>query len=80
VNSVPQVGQAEALNGLGELSPRASATSQARAQHTQALAIARDIGVPAEKARALEGIDNSHLHDGHPGRAAEYLRQALAIY
>ena len=74
------LGQAEALNRLGELSSRTSATGQARDQHIQALAIARDLGAPLEEARALEGIGHSHLHDGNPGQAAEYLRQALAIY
>ena len=33
-----------------------------------------------KEARALEGISNSHLHDGNPSYAAEYLRQALAMY
>jgi len=75
-----RLGQAEALNRLGELSLRTSATAQARDQHTQARAIARDIGAAPEEARALEGIGTSHLHDGNLGRAAEYLRQALAIY
>ena len=74
------LGQAEALNRLGELSLRTSATGQARDQHIRALAIARDLGASPEQARALEGIGNSHLHDGNPGQAAEYLRQALAIY
>src|SRR5215813_11382657 len=62
-----RLGEAEALNRLGELSSRTSATSQARAQHTQALAIARALGVPLEEARALEGIGTSHLHDGNRG-------------
>ena len=74
------LGQAEALNRLGELSLRTSATGQARDQHIRALAITRDLGAPPEQARALEGLGNSHLHDGNPGQAAEYLRQALAIY
>jgi len=51
-----RLGQAEALNRLGELSSRTSATGQAREHHTRALAIARDIGVPSEEARALEGL------------------------
>ena len=75
-----RLGQAEALNRLGELALRTSATGQARDQHTQALAIARDIGAAPEEARALEGIGNSHLQDGNPGQAAAHLRQALTIY
>ena len=74
------VSWATPLNRLGELSTRTSATSQARDQHSQALAITRDVGAAPEEARALEGIGNSHLHDGNPRPAAENLRQALAIY
>jgi len=74
------LGQAEALNRLGELSSRTSATGQARKHHTQALAIARDLSAPPAEARALEGIGHSHLYDGNPGEAAARLRQALAIY
>jgi tetratricopeptide (TPR) repeat protein len=75
-----RLGQAEALNRLGELSLRTSATSQARDQHTQALAIARDIRAAAEEARALEGLGQSHLREGNPGQAAAHLQQALTIY
>ena len=53
---------------------------QAREQHAQALAIARDIGVPLEEARALEGLGQAYLHDGNTGEAAAHLRQALSIY
>jgi Flp pilus assembly protein TadD len=74
------LGQAEALNRLGELSLRTSATGQARDQHTWALAIARDISAPPEEARALEGIGNSYLRDGNPGQAVAHLQQALTIY
>jgi hypothetical protein len=42
--------------------------------------MARDLGVPFEEARALEGIGNSHREDGNPGQASVCLRQALAIY
>ena len=60
------LGQAEALNRLGELSLGTSATGQARDRHIRALAIARDLGASPEEARALEGLGNSHLHDGNP--------------
>jgi tetratricopeptide (TPR) repeat protein len=73
------LGQAEALNRLGELSSRTSATARARDYHTQALAIARDIRAVPEEARALEGIGNSHLREGNPAQADAYLRQALTI-
>jgi tetratricopeptide (TPR) repeat protein/transcriptional regulator with XRE-family HTH domain len=73
------LGQAETLNCLGELSSR-TADRQARDHHTQALAIARDLGTPPEQARALEGIGHSHLGDGNPTQAAAPLQDALAIY
>ena len=53
------------LNSLGELSSRTAASQQARDHHSQALAIARDLGAPLEEARALEGIGRCHLQDGH---------------
>jgi tetratricopeptide (TPR) repeat protein len=75
-----RLGQAEALNRLGELATRTADTPQARKHHTQALAIARDLSAAPEEARALEGLGHSHLQDGHPGQAAAHLQQALAIY
>jgi hypothetical protein len=68
------------LNSLGELASRTLATGEARDHHSQALAIARDIGAPLEEARALEGIGRSHLQDSNPDQAATHLQQALAIY
>jgi hypothetical protein len=56
-------GEAAALNGLGELSSRRSVTSQARDYHGQALAIARNPGVPFDEARALEGLYQAVLAD-----------------
>ena len=47
-------GQAEALNRLGEPSLRTSAPGLARDQHTQALAIAHDVGDVLEEAHALK--------------------------
>jgi tetratricopeptide (TPR) repeat protein len=74
------LGQAEALNRLGELSLRTSATGQARDQHTRALAIGRDISAAPEEARALEGIGQAHIHDGNLSEGTACLRQALTIY
>ena len=62
-----RLGQAEALNRLGELATRTTDTRQARTHHTQALAIARDLSAALEEARALVGLGHSHLQDGHPG-------------
>jgi len=53
------LGQAEALNRLGELSLRTSAPGQARDQHTRALAIARDISAAPE-----EATDRGELESG----------------
>jgi Tfp pilus assembly protein PilF len=75
-----RLGQAEALNNLGELLCEAPTSHQACHHHSQALAIAHEIGAPFEEARALEGIGRCHLHDGNPAEGAAYLRQALAIY
>jgi hypothetical protein len=59
---------------------RSSASKSALDHHTQALAIARDISVPLEEARALEGIGRCHFQDGNPGQGGACLRQALTIY
>ena len=60
--------------------PGRAASRQARDHHTQALAIARDLGAPLEEARALEGIGHCHLQDGHASEGTAHLQQALAIY
>jgi len=75
-----RLGQAEALNRLGELATRTAGTAQAHERHAQALAIARDIRAAPEEARALEGLGQAHLQDGNLGQAAAHLRQALTIY
>jgi Tfp pilus assembly protein PilF len=75
-----RLGQAEALNNLGELLCQAQTAQRARDHHSQALAIAHEIGAPLEEARALEGIGRCHLHDGNPGEGAAHLREALTIY
>jgi transcriptional regulator with XRE-family HTH domain len=68
-------GEAKALNGLGEVLNCAARTREARDLHSQALAIARDLGA----ACALEGIGQSLLHEDK-AEAAAHLLQALAIY
>jgi Flp pilus assembly protein TadD len=67
------LGQAEALNRLGELSSQTSATTQARKRHTQALTIAHDLSAVPEEARTLEGLGQAHLQDGNPGQATAHL-------
>lgn len=75
-----RLGEAQALNDLGELLLGSAGAASARAHHEQALEIATSIGASIDQACALEGIGRTHLHDGQPGRAAPPLRQALAIY
>ena len=69
-----------ALNSLGELACRTGHRDQARRRHRAALAIARDIAVPLEEARALEGLGQACLSDGNTDEGLTYLRQALDIY
>ena len=59
---------------LGELAARPS-TPRADEHHTQALAIARDLGAPPEEARALEGLGYCHL--AHLERNADLFRAHL---
>ncbi len=72
-------GEAKALNSLGGLSLATSAAEEARHYHSQALAIAREIGAHGEEADALAGIGLSLLPRS-PAEAAAPLRGALAIY
>ena len=72
--------EAETLNSLGRLASQTAHIRLARSHHSQALAIARDTGLPVEEARALEGLGWAHLHDGNPAEAAAHLKQALTIY
>jgi tetratricopeptide (TPR) repeat protein/transcriptional regulator with XRE-family HTH domain len=73
-------GQAEALNNLAVTLLGPSTADQGRAYGEQALAIAREITVPAEEARALETIGKYQLQAGQPNQAAASLRQAQEIY
>ena len=75
-----RLGEAEALNRLGELATRTAAAEDARRMHAQARTIARDLSAAFEEARALEGLGQSHLHAGSQGEASVHLQQALAIY
>jgi len=75
-----RLGEAEALNNLGELLTQSRDSHRARDCHARALALAREISVPVEEARALEGIGQCHLQDGNLAEGAAQLRQALAIY
>lgn len=75
-----RLGQAEMLNQLGELSSRTSATGQARDRHSRALAMARELAVPFEEARALHGLGQACLLYGNRDEAASHLAHALRTY
>lgn len=51
-----RLGEAEALNAIGELMFTTGAIAESRARHEEALAIATAITSRREQARALEGI------------------------
>jgi len=65
---------------MGELAQASATAADALYWYEQALAIARDVDVPLEAARALEGIGQCQLQNGHPNQAGPNLREALAIY
>jgi tetratricopeptide (TPR) repeat protein len=71
-------GAAEALNGMGELAQASATAADALYWYEQALAVARDVDVPLEAPRALEGIAQCQLQDGRPAQAGPNLREALA--
>ena len=75
-----RVGQTIVLNSLGELSGHTGAIGTARKHYGRALVIARDLGIPLEEARAMEGAGYCHLREGRPREGIACLRQALAIY
>jgi tetratricopeptide (TPR) repeat protein/transcriptional regulator with XRE-family HTH domain len=72
-----RLGQAEVHNNLGEV---LSVSAEARAQHVQALEIAREIDALLEEARALEAIGQIDIEDGHREEGARELWWALEIY
>ena len=69
---------AMALNSLGELSSRTSATQEARSRHSQALAIARELGAHLEEARA--GRNRPQPSPPGPCRSHRAPPAALEIY
>jgi hypothetical protein len=53
---------------------------QAGSLHTDALAVAIDIGDPGEQARAHDGLGEVHRATGNLNLARDHWLQALAIY
>ena len=79
-DAAERIGEAEALNNLGELLTAPATTRRARDCHDQALAVAHELGAPLEEARAPEGIGRCNPQDSHTGEGAASLQQALTIY
>jgi tetratricopeptide (TPR) repeat protein len=75
-----RLGEAEALNDMGELSLGSSSPAEAISYHQEALAVATAIASPLEEARAFEGIGQCQIRIGESGDYAASLQQALAVY
>jgi len=75
-----RTGEAELLNNMGDLALTFEAPAQAHTHYELALTVAVGITSAHEETRALEGIGQCQLRQGHPDAAAPPLRQALAIY
>ena len=75
-----RIGEAQALNAIGELALSATAPALARDWFTEALQIAYEISSGPYEAQALEGIGRCHLLDGEIATARMLLSQALEIY
>jgi Tfp pilus assembly protein PilF len=73
-------GQAEVLNNMGEALLPAGATAEAQRRHREALHIAAGSTMPAEEARAHEGLGRCQLQSGQTAAARASLHQALTIY
>jgi tetratricopeptide (TPR) repeat protein len=75
-----QIGEAEALNGLGEAYLATQQPAEARAAHSRALDLASQSGDKSEQARARAGLARSHHAAGDPAQALDHWREALALY
>ncbi|MFE4960978.1 ATP-binding protein [Streptomyces sp. NPDC056653] len=73
-------GEAEVLNNMSALVAETVGPGDGLAVYQQALLLAREVAVPLEEARALDGSARCQLRTGDRETAIENLRQALAIY
>ncbi|MEV4134027.1 cyclophane-containing RiPP biosynthesis TPR protein HaaT [Dactylosporangium sp. NPDC049742] len=73
-------GRLEVLNHLGVLHLDAGEPALAQAQHRAALSSARELAIPLEEARALDGLGRCERILGEPTEAADFERGAQAIY
>jgi tetratricopeptide (TPR) repeat protein len=72
--------QSEVANDLAETYRAASDWATGFHHHDEAVKLARRGGERRQEARALDGLAQLYLSGGEPEAAAEYWRQALAIY
>jgi hypothetical protein len=73
-------GEAETLNGLGEVHLADSRPGQARTAHSRALGMYGQAGDKFERARAHAGLARSEQPASDPARALDHWHQALAMY
>lgn len=73
-------GQADALNGLGETLLATGQLTDAREQHSAALAVAAQIGGRYQQARAHYGLARACDATGDPAEALVHWQEALALY
>jgi len=65
---------------MGDVTLADATPAEARWRYEQAHAIAAGIALPAEEARALEGIGRCQLREPDSSEAAAPLHRALSIY
>jgi len=73
-------GEAEALNGLGEIQLAVGQPGKARAQHAAALELAGQVGDPYQQARAHAGLASACHANGDLDQARRHWEQAHTRY
>jgi hypothetical protein len=75
-----RTGEAEALNGVGEIMLATGQAEEACVQHAAALSLASQIGDRYERARAHNGLAAAHHITGAAGLARYHRRRAQDLY
>jgi tetratricopeptide (TPR) repeat protein len=75
-----RAGEAEALNGLGEVFLATGQPDQARTQHATALSLASQTGDQNQQAYAHNGIARAYHATGDLSRARHHWQQAFTLY